>query len=66
VPIDKLLGLLDELRKADIRLAGTSVGTPERRAAWREVRRIEREAFGGVLSHEHDTRIRRPAPAFIL
>ena len=66
MPIDELLKVLAELRTADIRLSTTRVGTPERRAAWHEVRRLEREAFGGVLSHEHDTKDRRSSSGLVL
>jgi hypothetical protein len=60
MPIDELLRTLDELRRADRRLAGTTVGSAERRSAWREVRRLERVAFADVLRPETDTRNRRP------
>jgi hypothetical protein len=66
MPIDELLRLLDDLRRADIRLATTKVGTPERRAAWREVRRLERDAFAGVLRPEADTRNRRPPAGLVV
>ncbi|HEY3548355.1 MAG TPA: hypothetical protein VGK17_19965 [Propionicimonas sp.] len=66
MPIEELLELLDELGRAHVRLTGAGVGTPERRSAWREVRRLEREPAADVLRPEADTRSRKPSAGIIL
>ncbi|HEY3548352.1 MAG TPA: hypothetical protein VGK17_19950 [Propionicimonas sp.] len=64
--VEELLRVLDDLSKADARLAGTAIGSVRRRAALREVRRLERIAFAGVLAPAKDARSERRGPGIIL
>lgn len=63
MPVDELLAVLAELRKADIRLATTLSGSPERAAAMREIHRLERIAFADALRPERGTGARPVGPA---